>query len=102
MEAVKYAPKIAALLGGGSVLVLALAILMAIAMRPKQQPEEMRPDEAPTAPATTVPEPALSAPVQPKDAPDAHALLEKAITTCNERRDPTRACRRSSMRRTPT
>jgi hypothetical protein len=80
----RYAPKIAALLAGSSVLVLALAIVMAIAMRPKHHPEEMRPDEAPTAPATTVPEPALSAPVQPKDAPDAHALLEKAITTCKQ------------------
>jgi hypothetical protein len=80
----KYAPKIAALLAGSTVLVLALAIVMAIAMRPKKQPDELRPDEAPTAPATTVPNPAMSAPVQPKDAPDAHALLEKAITTCND------------------
>ena len=80
----RYAPKIAALIAGSTLLLLTLAMVLSIAMRPKKQPDELRPDEAPTAPATTVPEPALSAPAQPKDAPDAHALLEKAITTCNE------------------
>jgi hypothetical protein len=80
----RYAPKIAALLAGSTVVLLTLAMVLAIAMRPKKQPEELRPDEAPTAPATTVPNPAMSAPVQPPDKPDAHALLEKAISTCKQ------------------
>ncbi|HVO31743.1 MAG TPA: hypothetical protein VMV18_13445 [bacterium] len=79
----KYAPRIAALLAGSTLLLLTLAIVMAIAMRPKKQPDEVRPDEAPTAPATTVPNPAMSTPVQPENAPDAKWLLEKAIDMCN-------------------
>lgn len=72
------------LLAGGTLLLLVLAMVLAIAMRPKQPKDEMRPDEAPTAPTPTVPNPAMSTPPQPEDRPDAHALLEKAITTCNQ------------------
>lgn len=80
----RYSARIAALLAGGTLLLLMLAMVLAIAMRPKQPKEEMRPDEAPTAPPTEVPNPAMSTPPQPQDAPDAHALLEKAVTTCTK------------------
>jgi hypothetical protein len=78
----RYSARIAALIAGGTVLLLVLAMVLAIAMRPKQPKEEMRPDEAPTAPPTEVPNPAMSTPPVPSEKPDAHALLEKAVTTC--------------------
>ncbi len=80
----RYAAKIAALIAGSTLLLVMLAIVLAIAMRPKQPKDEMRPDEAPTAPPTEVPNPAMSTPPPPQDVPDAHALLEKAITTCTK------------------
>lgn len=80
----RYAPRIAALLAGGLMLMVILVMALAIAMRPKQPKEEMRPDEAPTAPTPTVPNPAMSTPPPPEEKPDAHALLEDAITTCKK------------------
>jgi hypothetical protein len=78
----RYSARIAALLAGGTLLLLVLAMVLAIAMRPKQPKEELRPDEAPTAPPTEVPNPAMSTPPAPSEKPDAHALLENAVKTC--------------------